>query len=145
MVRRYPKTAAISVIVLLTQLSCALPEPEPEPEFEHPPESTYSTSTLPLQHGATHSEAQVVRVTAEFFAIIDQAPWLGRTFVARDFEGDHGPVLVLSHRVWENQLGGKTDIIGNTVQLNGREHTVLGIMPPEFEWPPGADLWVGFD
>ena len=45
------------------------------------------------------------------------------------------PVAVISHRLWQGRFGGRTDIVGHEVRLNGRVFTIVGVTPPEFPGP----------
>lgn len=132
--------AALAVVVGLVQLSCMARDQEGA--FDRPPDSTHVVSTSQLRHGDTIAEVRTARVTEEFFAIINRPPWLGRTFVAEEFTVQAEPVVVLSHRLWDQQLGGTPQIIGRALQLDGRDHTVIGVMPPGIEWPPEVKLWI---
>ena len=65
---------------------------------------------------------------------------LGRTLVDDD-ERD-GRVVVLSHGLWQRRFGADPAVIGRQLTLNLSPYTVVGVMPPEFEFPgPGVDLW----
>ena len=138
MTRRYWTIPTVMLVLVL--VACV--SRESVPEAARPAESTYSVGASQLQHGHRLSRVQAARVTAEFFTTLNQLPWLGRTFIARDFEAQDKLTLVLSKRFWQDELGGSPDVIGQTLQLNGRDHTVIGVMPPDIEWPPGTDLWV---
>jgi putative ABC transport system permease protein len=72
-------------------------------------------------------------VTANYFAVIGVAPELGRTFTdAEDREG--GPrLVVLSHRFWQERLGGDQAVLEHTVMLDAKPYQVIGIMPPSFQ------------
>ena len=85
---------------------------------------------------------QLAEVESEFFAVLDRAPLLGRIFVAQDYEESAEPVVIVSHALWESQLGASPETVGRTLRLHGRDHTVVGVMPAEIEWPPGIELWV---
>ena len=80
--------------------------------------------------------------TATLFTTLGVAPQLGGTFNP-DGKGDPRTV-VLSHGLWQRRFGSARDAIGRTVSLNGTPHTVIGVMPPGFAWPQGAELWVPF-
>jgi predicted permease len=82
-----------------------------------------------------------VRVTAwsvspGFFGVLGARPLLGRTLTRAD-----ETEVVLSHRFWSSRFGRSPDVVGQTVRLDGRAHTVVGVMPPGFELPEGAQLW----
>jgi putative ABC transport system permease protein len=87
------------------------------------------------------------RVTASLFPLLGVKPRVGRAFSESE-DGIGGPlVVVLSHGLWQRRFGGERGVLGATVQLDGRSHTVIGVMPPQFRFPEhlGADaLSVGF-
>ena len=56
----------------------------------------------------------------------------GRTFTQdEDLEGSDA-VIILSHEFWQSRLGGRSDVVGSTIDADGRKRTVVGIMPPQF-------------
>jgi hypothetical protein len=138
--RQHLTLAAIAAVAGLMLSYCA--QHGRDAEFDHPPDSTYVVITGQLQHGDILAEVQAAEVTTEFFAAVNRPPWLGRTFFAREFEVHADPVVIVSHKLWESRLGGRPEIIGRALQLDGRERTVIGVMPPAIEWPPGVDLWI---
>ena len=85
------------------------------------------------------------RATASFSTTFRAQPFLGRWFSASEEGPSPAPVVVLSHRVWENALAGDREIIGKTLSINGTPHTVIGVMPPGFSQPVPTDIWLPFD
>ena len=91
------------------------------------------------------SASQTIRgacVTTAFFQALKAQPWLGRLFLADEYQSGRGQVVVLSNRFWKRRLGADPNCIGRTLQLNGRSFTIIGVMPPTFEFPSGVDVWV---
>ena len=83
-------------------------------------------------------------VAGGYFATLGARPMRGRLFSA---EEDHSPsepmVVILSHALWRRRYGGDLGILGQTVRVNSRELTVIGIMPPGFRGLTGrAEMWV---
>lgn len=79
--------------------------------------------------------------TPNYFRILGVAPKLGRTFT--DEEAKSGAnLVVLSDAFWRNTLHGDPHILGESITLNGKLFSVIGIMPPEFDYPPKTDLWM---
>jgi len=81
------------------------------------------------------------QTTANFFTTLGLTAALGRTFVARDESADV-PVAVLTHGYWQRRFGGDVAIVGRSIDLDGRPHTVVGVMPPDVEMPMPTDVWV---
>jgi len=72
-------------------------------------------------------------VNGEFFSALGVTPALGRVFTAADDEAPgRSPVVVLSYGTWQRELGGRSDIVGRTLRLNGAEFTIVGVAPSWF-------------
>lgn len=79
------------------------------------------------------SVVQIGMVTAGFFKTLGTTPALGRTFSA-DEEGAATPVIVISDRLWRDELRSGDDAIGATVRLNDFAYTVIGVLPAGFSF-----------
>lgn len=80
--------------------------------------------------------------TADFFPILGTQPVLGRSFSPDEHELGHDQVVILSHHLWVDRFGSNPAIVGQSVVLNSRSCTVVGVMPPDFRFPSGdIDLW----
>jgi putative ABC transport system permease protein len=67
-----------------------------------------------------------------YFAVAGIPPALGRGFLPEEESPGQERVIVLSHPLWQNRLGGDPQALGKTLTLNGRSHTIVGVMPPRF-------------
>jgi predicted permease len=85
---------------------------------------------------------QSSKVLGGFFDILAVPPLLGRSF-SRD-EAERGAnVTVLSYGFWQGRCGADRNILGRTLQLDGQNTTVIGVMPPRFQFPDkAAQLWL---
>jgi putative ABC transport system permease protein len=82
--------------------------------------------------------------TAELFDVLGTRPVLGRTF-RRDECRQGGPaVVVLSDRFWRRRFGGDPRVLGQALRLDDVPFTIIGVMPPGFEFPRAAQLWKPF-
>ncbi len=81
-------------------------------------------------------------VSAEYFDLFGIEPLLGRTFLSTDESPGAEPVLVLSHRFWQSQLGGDPAIVGKTFEMNDRVHTVVGVLPPVPLYPHENEVYM---
>ena len=81
-----------------------------------------------------------VRVSTNYFSTLGIAPALGRDFVPADGQPGAANVVILSHGLWKEWLGGRADAIGTTVHLANRPFIVVGVMPPVVfpAWPENA-------
>jgi putative ABC transport system permease protein len=82
------------------------------------------------------------RVTRSFFEVLGVQPSLGRAFLPEEDVPGGPRVVVLSQGIWRQRFGGRSDVLGRTLTLNGEPYTVIGVMPPGFEFPDGSQLWV---
>jgi predicted permease len=84
------------------------------------------------------------RVTANFFAVLGVAPMLGRAFQADEDLPTAARVVMLSYGGWQRFFGGDKEVIGRTLRLSGNPYTVVGVLPPSFQFAPRgeAEIWV---
>src|SRR6266446_8231393 len=86
-------------------------------------------------------ELERIPVTAAFFSSLGAQPALGRTFQESDNHLGAEATVVLHYTLWKNQFHADRSVIGKTVSLSGRGYTVIGVMPPDFDFPAGSQLW----
>jgi len=79
-------------------------------------------------------------VTPDFFRVFRVQPFLGRGFEPGDATPGHDNVIVLSHQLWMSFFGGDPDIVGKPVRMGEGPMTVIGVMPPRFDFPRLADV-----
>lgn len=88
------------------------------------------------------STLSCARVTAGFFPLVGARAALGRTFGEEELKPGAPPVMVISHGAWQRRFGGSPAVVGSTVAVDGRAHTVVGVMPRGFTFPSGVDTWL---
>jgi predicted permease len=94
-----------------------------------------------------NGEARTVNilvVTYDFASVFRFQPVLGRGFIKDDETAGKPEVVMLSHRFWQREFGGKPSAIGETLNLDGRMHIVVGVLPDNADFPEPGDLWVLF-
>ena len=79
-------------------------------------------------------------VTANFLDTIGVEPILGRGFSADEDQPGKEPVAVIGHGLWQRRFGGDPNIINQEITLNGVTRTIIGVMPPGFTYPKGAEV-----
>src|SRR5262245_1038141 len=77
-------------------------------------------------------------VTAGFFDALSVLPLYGRTFLPEEYEPGKGQVIVIGYGLWQRRFGGDPNLVGRQLTLNGQPHTIIGILPPEFQYTPGG-------
>jgi putative ABC transport system permease protein len=95
-----------------------------------------------LLDGVGASRVQTGVVSYNFFDVIGVAPLLGRAFRADDDRKDAPAVLIVSYAYWQNVLGGDPHVIGRVFQMNDKEHTVVGVLPPVPQYPEDNDVYM---
>lgn len=81
------------------------------------------------------------RVSPEFWTVMGLRPLLGRWF--GQAEEDSGEkVAVLSHALWQQRFAGRSEVIGERIELNGEAWTVIGVAPEALRLPEGAELYL---
>jgi putative ABC transport system permease protein len=78
--------------------------------------------------------------TANFFSTLGIKPYRGRVFLPEEEQGDHA-VAILSYGLWQRRYAGDARIIGTTIPIDGRPHTVIGIMPPDLDRTMDVQIW----
>jgi putative ABC transport system permease protein len=82
------------------------------------------------------------QVTASFFSMFGAAPRLGRGFLPEEDRPGGPPVALLSHRLWQRRFGGDTNILGQTITLDDKPRTVVGVLPAAFQFTEPLDVLV---
>jgi putative ABC transport system permease protein len=84
-----------------------------------------------------------VDVSADFFSIFGVAPLKGRGFYSGEDRPGAPAVAVISEQFWRNHLGSDPNVLNRTLILDGKQHTIVGVMPADFRFPPReiVDVW----
>ena len=85
---------------------------------------------------------RAARVNSDFFSVFGPEPVLGRRFTAEENRGQAERVVLINSWMWQHQLGGREDVLGAEVELNGQVYSVVGVMPSGFTMPSWADVWL---
>jgi len=86
-----------------------------------------------------------VRVSASFFLLLGVKPYLGRTFRPEEEIPGKDREVILSYRLWKRRYNGDPGLVGKTLQVDGDDYTVVGVMPSEFQFQYRGglrELWV---
>ena len=97
--------------------------------------SAYSTQTLTIANGSDIERIDGGSLSPAAFATLGTTPALGRFFRPEEAVAGNNAVVVLSNRFWKSKFNGDPHVIGQTLQIDGRVHAVIGIAPPSFYFP----------
>ncbi len=97
--------------------------------------STLDRVNLERPEGSVSLRA--TKTTDNFFTVFGVAPILGRTFLPGEDQPGKDDVAVLSYEVWQDYFNGRTDVVGQSVKLDGNAYNIIGVMPVGFRFPLG--------
>ena len=86
---------------------------------------------------------QGARVSAGFFRVLGVTPALGRDFYDGEDQPGAADTVMVTYATWQARFGGRKDIIGQTVKLDGKPNTIIGVLPASFQFAPRgkAEFW----
>jgi len=94
--------------------------------------------------GDNPEQVQGVHVTADYFALFGAPMLAGRSFTAAEDSPNSGHVVVLSYGLWQRRFGGRSNIVGTNIQLDGEPYLVVGIVGRGFVTEQPSDLWLPY-
>src|SRR6476646_10226824 len=98
-------------------------------------------STINVTYNKNPQRYTGAYVTDEFFKIIGVSPVLGRDFTAEDNKAGAPKTAILGDKIWRRDFNADPNIVGQSVTINGKAATIIGVMPPGFEFPISEELW----
>jgi len=111
--------------------------------------AAYESAGFNLTGAGQPLRVNAAALSASAFPLLGVSPELGRGFTTEEDRYGSGSVVVLSHALWEHQYSRDPNILGQTVKLDEKPFTVIGVMPASFRFPfdgaplsEMADLWV---
>ena len=104
--------------------------------------ATYASTTVNLGRGDGAQRYRGALLSHEVLPMLGVQPALGRAFDAADDAPGAAAVVLLGHDTWRNDFDGDPKVIGTTVRVNGRDTTVIGVMPEMFAFPYRQQVWL---
>jgi putative ABC transport system permease protein len=99
------------------------------------------SANLASSEGGEPERVKGAILTPEMFTVLQVAPMLGRVFTPEDAQEGRDDVVLLGHGLWQRRYAGRADALGQKVTINGRSHTIIGVLPPGFAFPPATEIW----
>jgi putative ABC transport system permease protein len=100
---------------------------------------TWSTITVSTDNDAERIESALV--SPNLFPLLGITPLLGRSFTADEERAGNDRVILLGHGLWQRRYGGDREIVGKSIRVNAVPYTVVGVMPPNFNFPAVGQAW----
>ena len=97
--------------------------------------ASFTYQTFNLGAGDVPERISGALVTPTLFPLLGVEPIKGRTFAREEQGQGHDDMIVISERLWKRRFNSDPSLIGKSLLLNGRNYTVIGIMPAKFEFP----------
>jgi putative ABC transport system permease protein len=106
----------------------------------------YQAASLVYESNGSAEMISGAGVTPGLFELLGVRPALGRPFASGDGETGGPPIVIVNDAFWRKALGGTPDLSHAKILIDGREHAVIGVMPPTFRFPTGAEqVWTPYD
>ena len=102
----------------------------------------YGSQGMSVLAGKEATRTMVAAVSKDFFAIMGVSPRVGRGFAPDEQVFGAEPVAVVAYGYWKNHLGGETDLASLKLLLEGRSVSVIGVMPPGYDFPDESEIWI---
>lgn len=103
--------------------------------------AAYRNTAATLLLGDGGVRVPTASVTGGFFPLLGVSAWRGRLFGADDLKTGATPVTVLSYAAWQSRFNGSESALGQVVQLDDVAHTIVGVLPPSFEFTDAVQFW----
>src|SRR6266699_7169399 len=82
------------------------------------------------------------QASADLFGALRVKPAIGRLFTNEEDQPGGTPVVILSYGLWQRRFGGQESILNQQLTFNNKSYTVIGVMPPAFQYPSRVEMWV---
>jgi putative ABC transport system permease protein len=104
--------------------------------------AAFSQRAFNLTDGDQPERVAGARVSPSFFSALSVSPSRGRTFSAEEGQVGREQVALIKQSLWERRYGSDPNILGRQIMVDGKSHTVIGVLPPEFKFPlNGSEIW----
>ena len=86
-------------------------------------------------------QVEASTVSANFFTLLGTRAALGRTFAPEDEKAGAPSVVLISDGLWKRRFGADANVLGQRLTVEGESATIIGVMPADFDFPKGVELW----
>lgn len=104
--------------------------------------ATFGEGPVNAGGGATPVRTFGAYVSQDFFDVMGVQPAIGRSFDSSEQRFRAAGTVILGDALWHQAYGGDRQILGRKIKLMGQPFTVIGVMPPSFDYPDRSELWI---
>src|SRR5437016_8867116 len=102
----------------------------------------YNRGSYNLTGSGDAERIPTAQVSADLFSALRINAFIGRVFTNDEDQPGAAPVVILGYGLWQRRFGGQTSIVNQTLTLNGKSYTVIGVMPSDYAYPSRVEMWV---
>ena len=86
-------------------------------------------------------QARAAQLTPNTFALLDQPPLLGRGFAPGDDRAGGESIAIVSYTLWKTRYSSDPSVLGRSLRIDGKPHTIIGVMPEGMQFPSSTEVW----
>ena len=103
----------------------------------------FNGTTRTITGGGEPDRVRGAHSSANLFDVLGVRALKGRTYSPDEDQAGAAPVVVIAHGLWQRRFGGRDEVIGKTLEMNGRSTQIIGVMPPGFAFPErDTEFWI---
>ncbi|MGC1620381.1 MAG: ABC transporter permease [Candidatus Acidiferrum sp.] len=105
----------------------------------------YTSDVVSVSGASEPTRTTVAAVSSDFLRVLGIEPILGRDFTAGDAKKGAAPTVLVSYGYWKQHLGAPQDLLQSHLKIEGAVYSVIGVLPPGFQFPQDVELWLPAD
>jgi MacB-like periplasmic core domain len=116
---------------------------------EWPSQTSYLEDAATFDHGEANFggadgalRVHLTETSSNFFSLLGASPVLGRAFAPDEDTPGRDHVAILGYALWHEVFAGDSKALGSTIQVDGSPNTIIGVMPPGFDYPDETTVWI---
>ena len=102
----------------------------------------FSPTSINLADASGADRVDGLAITYDFPKVLGVSPVLGRLFTAEEDRPNGPDVIVLAYGMWQTRFAGSSDVIGKSLRINSVPYTIIGVLPPEADFPADVNFWI---
>ncbi len=105
--------------------------------------AAYHDRSVSITGGTRPERIVAAAITPSLLPLLGRQPSLGRGFLDAEATPGDAAYVILSHGLWQRRFGGSPEVLGDSLAVDGQDHTIVGVMPVTFRFPSaGIDCWL---